>query len=308
MKLSKLSMKLCRFYHQNRCLLIMMMPSWIFSTLFVLIVAAYCLTPTIVGIDLTSFVLVILLGVVAIIASLCSIYAYFFMYDVYTENIERLQRIYLNGYPAWEYIDSRIFSRLRFYVGYDLCYEAAALEMMAWQGHRATHYVFANIRDRGKRCRYDHSWIEVKCYGIWWVIDPTQGDPVDIMPRWLYNLVHFTHYIRDFNSCGFWTSSLANKFYKRLNQSETSYLFGELGLFRRDPTSNKMYADSLCVNSLGSGRLRSIRKGYCFFEEQMPISQEILAQFLAKPERLIPTLDAQKHARAAISGMRIKIA
>ncbi len=268
------------------------------SAIFVFFVVTYRLTSAIDGAGFLLFVTIFWLGCLAIAFSFYSTYACLIAEDVETENYERMNKLYLNGHPAWDYLELNVFKRLSLYIGHGLCYEAAALEMLAWKNYEDVVYVFADVWNPFKRCRCEHSWIEVKYLGIWWVIDPTWGQTTKVRLRWMHNLVRMTRYVRTFNSCSFWCSSLMYTFYKRLKRPSTSYLFGELGLFRRDPKKNSMYVDTLCVNRLGESGLSNFEVNPYILGSKKPVSQEILTQLLVRPRRMMPKMRAQRRARA----------
>lgn len=203
------------------------------------------------------------------------------VYKLAVKNIELANRYYLNGFRVWDYYASDIFSRLDHYLGHGLCYEASALEMLIWHGQRNTRLVFAECRGDDKT-RLDHAWIEIKAYGIWWVLDTTWYHPMPCpRPRLLYRLEGRVKYERIISYDEFWSNPVMNKFYDCLQTPERSYLFHELAFFRRSLNfSPKMFCEICGIEPSPEFGKRPEITLYNIHNREKPISQRTLRRFI----------------------------
>lgn len=215
-------------------------------------------------------------------------------------NIELACQKFLNGIQIWVYFAGSVFYRLGQYVGHGLCYEASALEMLLWRDEPTTRYCFASCRGRSAKTRVDHSWIEFKAYGIWWVIDATWYPPCPF-PRFWHSLSTGARYHRIISHDEFWSIPFAEEFYNKLSNPKTSYLFYELTLFRHSARcAPKMEWEVNNVFELSQVGFSGVYPScvlYNVFSKKHPVTPSILRHFLVNPKATLPKRHDYRHAR-----------
>lgn len=171
------------------------------------------------------------------------------MSNLIYQNVKNCYKLTLNGLYVWEYFARDTFYRIGENLGHGLCYEAAALMMLAWHDWPQTQLVYASCYSDTLKTRADHSWMEFKAYGIWWVIDPTWRAPAPV-PRYANNLHFDTRYDRIIKKDEFWQWKISQKLYKRLKEPDGSCLFQNLVLFRRSKNSKKAILERYHIEDL----------------------------------------------------------
>ena len=216
------------------------------------------------------------------------------------KNIKLACSKFLNGYQAWCYFMNGAVKRLGQYIGHGLCYEAAALMMLIWRDEPTARYCFVSCRDdHGKWV--DHCWMELKAYGIWWVIDPAWWLPCP-WPRFWYRLTVRSRYHRVVEHDEFWRIPFVEEFYRQMAEPRGSYPFHELTLFRRARTAETAMIWEYCgIKSLAQvGRVgkKAATPLFAVFGWKRPVTPRILGHFIANPRAKWPRRHDYRRALA----------
>ena len=102
--------------------------------------------------------------------------------------IEICHGLYFHGLPLNYCWASKFFFRISNYIGGGLCYESAALAMLATRDQKKTRFVIAELSNLVDEYRLTHAYVEIKLYGIWWVID-SSAPYGNISPKILHDLL-----------------------------------------------------------------------------------------------------------------------
>jgi hypothetical protein len=240
---------------------------------------------------------------VAIVAGLLlgKIQWHVFMPRLAVKNVELGCATFLNGFQVWKFEAEGAFTRIGYYIGHGLCYEASALLMLVWKDWKKTRYVFGRAYSAEEHGWVEHSWMEVKAYGIWWVFDCTWLYPVHPVPRLIQRLENKAFAVRKIPHDEFFSYKTATSMADMIQKPETSYLFHDLCCFRRSKEleGTKMmlmeYFDSTDFVPQG-GRPNPLLIG--IFKKGRPISQRIICEFLTRDSRKAPKKKSFRRARA----------
>lgn len=203
-------------------------------------------------------------------------------------NISYLCHLFLQGVQAWAFFENNLFTRIGKYIGHGLCYEATALTMLGWHDNKNTCIVFGECYSDIYNEHVKHCWMEVKVYGVWWVIDPTWFHSFP-EPRWYYYLIHRTRRERIISHKEFWNSNITNTFYQYLKDPETSYLFHELVYFRRNHQNDiKMVFEEFEMSEIKNDGTKFRLELLDIFKRGRPVTYRIINEFLANPSRTLP--------------------
>ena len=117
------------------------------------------------------------------------LYAWVFANKLGARNVKRGLSNYLNGDKFWHY-ENGGFLELGRQMGHGLCYEAAAMLMLVWRDHENTRFVYGEAYSDYYHDTVPHAWMEIKAYGIWWVIDAGWYSPAHPIPRLWYLFIN----------------------------------------------------------------------------------------------------------------------
>lgn len=236
---------------------------------------------------------------VSIVAFVNYIYIYKLTIKLAHENIDRGCNTYLNGFQVWLYEGNGAFSRLGYYIGHGICYSISALLMLVWEDYKKTRYVFCKSYDLGRKKWIRHAWIEVKAYGIWWVIDPTWRYPVFPSPRWLYKINFLVKYERIISHDEFFSHPVAREIATGIKDPKTSYYFHDLSLFSSyTDCPNKMLLEICDIKETMTKGLRVNPLLLSIYAKGRPVTQKILQQYVLKENRLMPKMRSFRRAQA----------
>lgn len=145
--------------------------------------------------------------------------------ESYRAIMGQLHQTYLCGYSLWAMIRANFFHRFGNINKEGFCYTFSAAIMLGLKELKRTRLV------RGKIVlpNYDsfHSWVEVKVFGQWWVVDPCFYSGGFTRKRWYYQKLH-PEVVIIYRYQDFWKDPAANQFYERLRHPELSKVFVEL--------------------------------------------------------------------------------
>lgn len=193
-----------------------------------------------------------------------------------------LNRSYLCGYSLYHMLRVHFPNRFGNFNHEGFCYTFSAAAMLGLKRCRYNRLVRGYLAAEGFET--DHSWVEVKAFGHWWVIDLrylTNG----MMPRRRYYQTTHAEVQAIYPRRVFWQDPAALQFYQRLQRPESSKIFfnlywyytpsvGEIEFHPREelmlelPENTKYY-------------LFPPKYGYKF-------DQEIINELMARPARRSP--------------------
>lgn len=219
----------------------------------------------------------------------------------------RLTKFYFCGHSLYDMVERSFFYRYSQFIGYGLCYETAALFMMALHGNPTARIVKGTFLHRGEPCA--HLWVEFYSQCHWWVLDPC----------WLeYTMSLCSEYHSDqtltatyvCRYCKFWSYKTVRQLYAKLLHPQTSYLFYEISrCFRtfsadHDDSSSaplKRIGDRTLLHGWPGGYLKDSRSGTTLLpninEPHMIYSRRLINEFMARPQRLRPKNHTLRQAR-----------
>ncbi|MBR0424243.1 transglutaminase domain-containing protein [Candidatus Saccharibacteria bacterium] len=212
--------------------------------------------------------------------------------------IEKTLRVYLHGIPLWTYYENDTFPRLGSYLGHGVCYEASALLMLALRDYNNTRYVFADAPTE-KYKRADHAWVELKAYGIWWVLDPTWITSAIPMPNLIYKLLIRGKVTRRVSHQEFFNAKLSQDFAKLIENPSTSYIFNNLTAFRKvaKDRDRRMLWEAYGINCFESQKGKWNPGLVGIFSDKKPITPEVIRDFVVRKKREMPKKRTIRKAR-----------
>lgn len=231
------------------------------------------------------------------ICHLCHLYWRTFMPRLGVKNVELGCETFLNGYQVWRWERDWTFTRIGRYIGHGLCYEASALLMLVWKDYKKTRYVFGRAYSTSEKGRVDHSWMEVKAYGIWWVFDTTWIHPTHPIPRLLHHLEHRVFPVRKISHREFFSHETARNMAEMIKDPKTSYLFHDLCLFRRSKNTRKMILEVYHDEKFTPRGECSNPLLVAIFKDGRPITQRVISEFIVHKNRELPKRRTWRKAR-----------
>ena len=140
--------------------------------------------------------------------------------------------LYFHKMPLTEVRKKRLFKKIARMDGDGLCYESAALTMLAMKGEESSRLVIVEAFNHLGRGHFKHGYVEVKMHGIWWVIDHAWYMYPRIRLRAWNNFLLRVKYIRIVPHSEFWQIQLANDYREAMRKKDTSDIFWYLSAFR----------------------------------------------------------------------------
>lgn len=206
---------------------------------------------------------------------------------VYHSIMTTLNQSYLCGYSLFMMIRDNFINRFANFNHEGFCFTFSATIMLSLKKYSKSRLVRGRIVD--EEFDSDHSWVELKLLGTWWVIDPCFYVAGFSYRHYYYRTLRpQIEIIYDYQT--FWSDPLADEFYQRMRKPEASYLF--VNLYARY-TPDK---GSLRISSPES----YLENGYDFLENgqyylfppdhHYHFSQEIVNDFMARPTHRSPKL------------------
>ena len=151
--------------------------------------------------------------------------------------------IYLNGHPFHEFLTNGALHRIEAYLGHGLCYETAAIIMLALRNDKSAKLIQGYARCSTGELT-EHAWVELRQNGVDYVISPNWLDNYAV-PRSVF-------YDRDTEDvffspqpewiCGyrhFWNQRITKELYQFCSRSESSYGLAAFRFFR--PDDNRLF-------------------------------------------------------------------
>lgn len=137
----------------------------------------------------------------------------------------QLYQTYLCGHNLFAMIRVNFFQRFGNLNHEGFCYTFSAAIMLGLKAMKHTRVVRGHI----VLPDYDsfHSWVEVKVFGIWYVVDPCFISRGIIRRSWYYQENH-PKILVIYPYKKFWSDPAALQFYERLKRPELSKVFTEL--------------------------------------------------------------------------------
>lgn len=219
------------------------------------------------------------------------------------EIIRLSNNAYLNGFKVWDFERNQTFKRLARYLGCGVCYEASVILMFLLKEHRKTRYVFGYAYSHSEKKVFCHAWIEIKAYGLWWVIDSTWWHPIRPMPRAAHYAKRRVRVVRKITDQELFSNENASKMAEMIKEPKTSYIFHDLCYFRwacwesdTDECKEMVFERLKEFELPTDGEWQNLFH-VDIFKKGRPITQEILAEFVAHDRRLLPKRRAFRRAR-----------
>lgn len=225
--------------------------------------------------------------------------------DLGIANLRRMARLYLNGYNAWQLVSERFFNRIGRWIGHGFCYEAAALEMLAWKEYPNSRLVFGEMYFADTETVGEHAWIEFWHNMRWWVIDPTGWGLVFPIKWSEYQKEAAAKRHRIIPYHEFWENPVSQRFYNYLLKPETSYLFGELMLYR--PIQDAimlMEGHAERYDLMADGTQFSVFSTFLLSRNKRPVNQAIVDQFAKSAKCRWPKRRAYLEANREVAAIK----
>ena len=240
----------------------------------------------------------IILMLICIIGLLvtCIIPEFFKMFElnVHCNNIARTSNLFLNSFNLSDLQFNGFFTRIGHYIGHGLCYEASAVEMMAWKGEKNSVMVYGMAYSDTVGEYVNHCWVEVKQYGLWWVIDSAWEYPVHPVLKSEYARKYKVKDMHYLSYDEFWSCKAINDIYECMKKAEESYVFGLLATFRCNE-DNEVY---ILILDYDPNKINNRGIYLMYLSYDKPISQRIFRQFAMNPKVETPK---RKNYRRAIT-------
>lgn len=136
--------------------------------------------------------------------------------------------VYLCQYSLYHMIDVSFFHRFGHFNGEGFCYTFSAAIMLGLKNLKHTRLMRGYVKDRkGEGIDSLHSWVEVKLFGHWFVVDPCLYVRGFTLRRYHRKRFHCeVRVIYDYAT--FWQDPLAEQFYQRMRECKSSMIFVEL--------------------------------------------------------------------------------
>lgn len=222
---------------------------------------------------------VILAVLVVLLCLLPWIFQKHFLVKTYVEVMKVLDEYYLCGYSICKLIMSELFGRLGDLNDEGFCFTVSAAIMLALKDVKTARLVRGNVREIG-----EHSWVEIKYLGRFWVIDPLiyVGG---FASRASYYRMQGVRVVVAYRYQQFWHDTAAEKFYKRLSYPATSCVFVDLFWYYtpvediREKLGERKGEPQFCAS--GQYYIFAPEYGYLF-------NQRIINELMARPTRRAP--------------------
>ena len=211
---------------------------------------------------------------------------------------------YFHGFPLCQVLMNESFGQLSGYIGYGLCYETSVLMMLALKKYRSARIVYADaIADtlEGEQELDQHAFVEFRKFGLLWCIDISWATPIAL--RWwpLYRREFRIKRInRVFSYDEFWQYPLSLPLYEKIHDAEHSHILFELSAYasHKNDHGAKGWLELPDNFSLGAeDGLVYFPGGVYRYGRERPMSNSIIRDFLARPERQYPTARSVRKAR-----------
>lgn len=208
------------------------------------------------------------------------------------------EKVYLNGIPVWTYYSNETFYRLGKYLEHGVCYEASALLMLTLKDYRKTRYVLGVAKPKKQAIK--HAWIEMKAYGIWWVLDSTWITSAVPIPKIVYRYHIKTRATRILSHKEFFSLELTQELAELIKEPETSFVFNNLAAFRRNTNATN---DCMLFEVYGSDFFKADESGWSYwliniFGPKKPMTPRILRDLVMKDTRKSPKMRTIRKAFA----------
>ncbi len=192
-----------------------------------------------------------------------------------------LTQVYLCGYSIYHMIRVEFPHRFGNFNHEGFCYTFSAAIMIGLKSRKSSRLVRGFVISPDYHS--DHSWVEIKAFGRWWVIDPVLLINGMTYRRRYYQKYH-PEILAVYSYRVFWRDPAAHKFWERMCCLETSKIFVDL-FWHYTPRN-----DGIEIPNMKDDKLRLPDKQYYLFP---PIfgyhfDQEIVNEFMARPTRKSP--------------------
>ena len=211
---------------------------------------------------------------------------------------------YFHGFPLCQVLINESFWQLSSYIGYGLCYETSALMMLALKNQRSARIVYADAIAEtldGERETDQHVFVEFWKFGLLWCVDIAWASPMALMWWPIYKReFEIQHINRVFSYDEFWQYPLSLPLYEKIHDAEHSHILFELSAY----ASHKNDHGAKGWLELPDNFSLSAENGLVYFPggvyrygRERPMSNSIIRDFLARPERQHPTARSVRKAR-----------
>lgn len=191
---------------------------------------------------------------------------------------------YFCGHNLADMIKTNFFGRFSDFNKEGFCYTYSAVIMLALRKFKHTRVVRGYIDQPDYQS--NHSWVEIRICGRWWVIDLANQYDIS-MPQKLYYKVTKPEIRVIYTYEEFWRDPFAEKFQQRLRQPATSLIFWEL-FHRYTPYDSD---ESLRFKELDPSEIELFDPPYYMLsppELGWKYSQRIVNEMMARPSRRTP--------------------
>lgn len=196
--------------------------------------------------------------------------------------LQELRRSYLCGYSLFAMIETNFMQRFGEFNQEGFCYAFSAAIMLGLKNFQRSRLVRGHIALPD----YDsyHSWVEIKLFGRWWVVDPCFCLGGFTKRRWYYHC-HHPKIMVVYSYQDFWNDAAALQFHKRLIRPNLSKIFVDL-YYHYTP-----YGDNIAIPDMQDDQLYLLdSKLYLIFPPSygFKFSQGIINDFMARSTRRSP--------------------
>ncbi len=193
-------------------------------------------------------------------------------------------QIYFCGHNVYAMIQSNFFQRFGDFNHEGFCYTVSSVIMLGLQPFETSRVVRGHVHADDFSSL--HSWVEVRLFGLWWVIDPCMYSTAFTTRRYFRRCLH-PKVMKVYDYQTFWGDKSAQVFRERLEKPQSSHVFVDIYLYYT-PKGN----DNVLIANDGFEGLDlpdDDRMYYLFPPEYgFWFSQRIVNEFMARPTRKSP--------------------
>lgn len=138
--------------------------------------------------------------------------------------IREFDRHYLCGYDLYSMVDADFMGRFGKFCQEGFCFTFSAAIMLSLRRIKTAQLVRGEIPE----VETVHSWVELRAFGMWWVIDPCWYKTCPFLRRYMHYEDNHPENIVRYSYAKIWHDPMAKTFYEHLSCSEKSHIFVEL--------------------------------------------------------------------------------
>lgn len=204
--------------------------------------------------------------------------------NAYIMVMSELAEFYLCQYDLYHMIRANFFQRFGSFNREGFCHTFSSAIMLGLKNLQQAQLVRGRVAD-GQGFESVHSWVEIKLFGQWFVIDPCFYSTGFTLRRWYRkNLNCEIKVIYDYAT--FWQDPLAEQFYQRMRECKSSMIFVELYWHYTPKGKENVAIDNMIDDQI---EWPGDKEYFLFpYDYGYKFSQRIVNEFMVRPVRRSP--------------------